>query len=506
MHYSAMAGDEAARVFASAEAVQHYRRALTLAETVTPSSETMIDLYTRLGRVLELDGQFDRALATYEEMENLAEERGDRAMEMMSLVARVTVQAVPNAVHDASRAQQLGEKALDLARDLGDRAAEARILWSLSLAYYWGHRVEQAFECGERSLALARELGLREQIAQTLTDLGRFWYISRGPIDKARAALHKASEMWRELGNLPMLADCLGSAAASHCFYGEYDRAIELSAEALQISRSINNSWGQSFSQWIVGRAFWERGEPSRAIATMQESIRFGEMAHFVVPQVFTRADLADLYGDMGALNLGLETARLALSVAETQIPMARTHCLGVIARLHVLESNLSEAAATVHTAQQVPVQYIWPGYFVPVPLADGELALKQGDFERAMKVTDELFAQLVESGIRLHLPYVLYMQGQALLGLGQEENARQHLLESRSLAEEMGSRRVEWRALLALSQIESDPVRAERLRRRGRQVVDGIAAHIDQEDLRNSFLQRSDVRQLFVDTSASAE
>jgi tetratricopeptide (TPR) repeat protein len=505
MRYSAMAGEEAARVFANAEAVQHYRRALTLAEKVTSSSEGLTDLYTRLGRVLELDGQFERALATYEEMESLAQERDDPAMEMMSLLARVTVQAVPSAAHDADRAQQLGERALDLARELGDRAAEARVLWSLSLAYFWGSRVEQAFERGERSLALARELGLREQIAQTLTDLGRFWYMTRGPIDQARDALREASEMWRDLGNLPMLADCLGSAAGAHYFFGEYEQAIALSGEALQISESINNSWGQSFSQWIVGRAFWERGEPSRAITTMQESIRFGELASFTVPQTFTRADLADLYGDLGAVNLGMETARHSLSVAETHIPVARTHCLGVIARLHLLEDSVTDAAVAVREAQNVPVQNIWPGYFVPVPLADGELALKQGDYERAMTATDGLLSQLREFGMRSYYPYVLYMQGQAALGLRREEEARDRYLESLAEAEAIGSRRVQWRVLLALSQIEPDPAEAERLRGQARHVVDTIAEHIDQEDLRRSFLNLPDVRLLFGGTDGGA-
>jgi class 3 adenylate cyclase/tetratricopeptide (TPR) repeat protein len=505
MRYSAVAGEEAARVFANAEAVQHYRRALALAEKENASSEELTDLYSGLGRVLELDGQFDRALATYEEMENLAQERGDRTMEMMSLMARVTVQAVPNAVHDSSRAQQLGERALDLARELGDRAAEARVLWGLSLAYYWGYRVEQAIECGVRSLALARELDLGEQIAQTLNDLGRFWYMSGGRSDQASAALHEASEIWRDLGNLPMLADSLGSAAASRYFFGEFERSIAVSGEALQISQSINNSWGQSFSQWIVGRAFWERGELSRAIATMQESIRFGELAKFVVPQAYTRADLAALYGDLGAVSLGMETARLALSFADAHIPIVRAHCLGVMAKLHMLEGNVTDAEEAVRAAHNAPTQEVWPDHFVPVPLADGELALEQGDYERALTVTDELLSQLREFGMHSRVPYVLYMQGQALLGLGQEENARKRLLECRAEAETIGSRRVQWRVLLALSQIEPDAAEAERLRSEARGVVDYIADHIDQDDLRRSFLNRPDVRVLFGHTDGGA-
>jgi hypothetical protein len=164
----------------------------------------------------------------------------------------------------------------------------------------------------------------------------------------------------------------------------------------------------------------------------------------------------------------------------------------------------VADAEVAVRAAQNTPTQEVWPGHFVPVPLADGELALKQGDYERAMKVTDELLSHLREFGMRSQFPYVLYMQGQALLGLGQEENARQRFLESRSEAEDVGSRRVQWRVLLALSQIEPDPAEAERLRSKARQVVEYIVNHIDQDDLRNSFLNRPDVRLLFERTEAA--
>jgi hypothetical protein len=138
------------------------------------------------------------------------------------------------------------------------------------------------------------------------------------------------------------------------------------------------------------------------------------------------------------------------------------------------------------------------------VPLADSELALVQGDHERALKITDELLSQLREFGMRSYYPYVLYLQGQASLGLGREQDARQRFLESRAEAQSIGSQRVQWRALLALSQIEPDPVAAERLRGKARLVVDTIAEHTDQDDLRQSSLERPDVHLLFGRTDAS--
>jgi class 3 adenylate cyclase/tetratricopeptide (TPR) repeat protein len=495
MRYFAIAGEEAARVFANAEAILHYRRALALSEKQRVSSKELTDLYTRLGRALELDAQFDRALAVYEDMESLARERGDRVMELTSLMARVTVQAVPNAYHDADRAEQLGDRALGLARELGDRVAETRILWSMSVVYYFGYRLDQAIDCGERSLALARELDLCEQIAQTLNGLGSFCYLYSGRIDQAKAALREASDLWRDLGNLPMLADSLSSASVAHYYAGEYERAIALAREALQISESINNSWGQSYSKWMVGGAFWERGEPSRAIGVMEESIRLSQLANFVVPQAYTRADLAAVYGDLGAVRLGLETAELALSISETQMPVLRAHTLGILAHLNILDGNLTEAEAAIDAGYKEPSREAWSVYFVPVPLADAELAIKKGDYERAMAVTNALLSSLREYGMRSQIPYVLYMQGQALLGLGEDEAARQRLLESCSEAQAIGSRRTLWHALSALSRLAADQREAQQLRREARQVVDYIADHIDQADLRRSFLNRPDVQ-----------
>jgi hypothetical protein len=174
------------------------------------------------------------------------------------------------------------------------------------------------------------------------------------------------------------------------------------------------------------------------------------------------------------------------------------------MAKLRILKGNVTEAEVAVRAAQNVPAQEVWPDHFVPVPLANGELALAQRDYERALTVTGELLSRLREFGMRSYIPYVLYMQGQTLLGLGRERDARQRLLESRSRAEAIGSQRLQWRVLLALSQIEPDPVEAERMRSESRQAVDTIAEHIDQHDLRRSFLNRPEVRLLFGRTDAN--
>jgi len=224
-------------------------------------------------------------------------------------------------------------------------------------------------------------------------------------------------------------------------------------------------------------------------------SIRLGELASFLPPQANTRAELAALYGELGAIERGLDMARLALHVAEAQNPAQTGHALGVLARLQLLDGDVAAAQVTIEKAKDDPYRASWPVNFYCVALAEAELALKRGELEQALAVTDALLTELRQYGMRLLIAYSLYLQGQALRGLNQDQAARDRLLEARAEAEAVGSRRTLWRVLHALGQLEANPVQAEHLRQRAQEIVETIADHIHQAALRASFLNLPNVR-----------
>ena len=127
--------------------------------------------------------------------------------------------------------------------------------------------------------------------------------------------------------------------------------------------------------------------------------------------------------------------------------------------------------------------------------IAEAELRLKQGDDRQALEVTDDLLARLRRYGVRSQLPYVFLLRGRASMGLGEPESARSWWMEAVAEAKAMGSRRILWRILYALSQIEPEPSQAECLLNGARDVLKYIVDHIDQAELRESFLNQPDVR-----------
>lgn len=502
LRYFTLAGDAAARVYANAEAEMQYARALELATRgdapISVTSEQLTHLYLSQGHALELTSQYPEAWRNYEDMEVLARARGDRALELASLCERAKVRSTPTPLHNLVEGQTLAEQALALARELGDRRAECQVLWILMLVNYFTSRPREAVAYGERSSAIARELGEsgREQLAFTLNDISRA-YAALGQMERAFEVLAEARTLWQALGNLPMLADSLASAADNRYLTGHYELVVKLSEEAAAVSRSIDNLWGQAYSQWIRAYAHWEHGEPDKIIASFDQMIRYGERIGFYFALSAMRNDLGWIYGSLGLVNHGLEQLRLARATSE-ELPMFRAWTLASTARLHLRQGDIAEAEAVLTEARMGFNPEDFTMYApMAVALAEGELALAQQDCAHAVTLMDKFIARMRKFGVRTALPEALYLKGKALLAQNQIGEAQTTLTAARAEAEALGARRVLWPILAALAEIEAgrgNTTEAQALRRQVRGIIAYIADHCP-PDLRASFLNLPDVQ-----------
>lgn len=496
--FASRAGDEAFRLYAAPEAVHLYSLALDAAKRIRAEPSLVQHLFTNRGRALELSGRYNEALANYDEMEAQARARRDRSMELYSLIERATLRSTPTPVSDSTAGTALSEKALAMARELGDKRAEATALRNLMLVNNFSGHLYEAVKYGEESLTIARELGLREQVAATLNDLFRP-YASIGEYGRARAAADEARDFLRETGDLPMLADNLSRSARIACALGDYDRAITFSDEARQISESIGNLWGQSFCRMFVAYVYFERGEIATAIETMKECIRLGEESGFMMPQIATRADLGWMYGYLGAIEPGLELARVGLARAEQRVPTFRSWALACLTRLYLMGGNIDKAEEAAKEGDAAFVSDFAQNAAIEMPLADAEVAYAMGEYQRAIDVIDDLIARLAPLGIRAFGSELLYLKGKALAAAGKIDDAFEVFQRARTEAEALGSQRTLWQILAAISELEGprgNKNKAKESRERAREIVEYIAAQTP-EELRKGFLDLPQVREL---------
>lgn len=453
------------------------------------NSERLTQLYLRFGRVLELTSSFAEALDNYSEMADVARERKDREMELAALVASGTIYSTANERYDAAKAEGLSEEALSLAEGLGDEASEAKIRWNMLNMYRLSEKPPLALTAGERSLELARSNDLREQLAFTANDMTHV-YMSVGLQDKARQTVEEAIGLWRELGNQPMLADSLATATLITSVGGDYEKTIELSDESYQISLSINNTWGQSYSRMAIGRLYWQRGEPDKAIETMTECLRLSEQAGFLPAQLVVGSYLALGYASLGDFERALSLARRTLAVTRANMPYFESVILSNLGQVLLLVGDMLEATAVFEKLLAIKI-YKEPLLEVEFEEGKCRFLLSQNDYDQAAQSASNMVEVLQEIDGRLLLPTAQHLLGMALMGVGQLDQAHDALTLALSEAQDMMLVWPRWQILASLAKLQiasGQTDRAERFRVRARQDFETIVRRVPTAELRESF------------------
>jgi tetratricopeptide (TPR) repeat protein len=216
-----------------------------------------------------------------------------------------------------------------------------------------------------------------------------------------------------------------------------------------------------------------------------------------------TRAELGWAYGQIGATERGLELARQADMFAEIKIPILRAWTRAILARLHLLRGEIDAAeAALAGLAGFYEVQRAWSyitPYWVDVGLAQAELALAQGDYDRTIGLADELYGEVIRLDVRPYRADLQWLKGRALLALGRLDEAHIALSQAHADAEAIGSRRMLWPVLAALGELakrRGQPAEAAALCAQAWTVVATLADHGPPE-LREAFLHMPQVQSL---------
>ncbi len=499
--YSTRAGDLAARVFAYPEALTHYARALEIANANAAAPPERIRLVTRYGRTLEVIGRYAEALALYQDQTQRAQASGDRALELAMLSARAILHSAPMAVFDGALSAQLHDQALALARALQDRAAEAQILWSLTLLNTHQMHLAEALQYGEQALALAHALqaeglDMRERVAYAQHELA-LPYAASGQLARALELNSASQTAWRTLDNAPMLIDSIGVAANLALVRGVYTQALTLTAEAAELSETIGNEFGWLYTQsmrtqilielgewtaaWTLGRQVLARSQDSATIHFMMASF----IAHFLA--------------EMGAFDAAAEIERAAPLVNRNAIP----DYLGARGNSFRARSKLlrRDRAAAARELEPLPDRAALPA---PISLAlpevwfaHIELALAYNDLERARWLAENVCAEFERLGAAGTLAEGLYLYGVTLRGLNRFDDANAMWQRARALCQANDRRRLLWQIYVALSESEKargNVAQADALQRQARAVIDWLTAHAPPE-FRESFRAQAAAR-----------
>lgn len=402
-HYAALAGEQAAAVFANAEAVRYLQRALLL----LTDPERRLQIMARLGDVWVLTGAWDSAEDAFTRGLALATERDNRHQQahfqhalgkLMSRKglyepalaflqdAREAYEAVGDQggvancigtvgiVHwqkdDYDQALACYRQALDIETARDNKQGIAVWTGNVASVYEQKGDYQQALAYSERSLQLRRELGMQLIVGIETGNMGSTYY-AMGLYLKALDHHREALRIRHELGDKPGVATVLGYVGRDYAGLGDGGTALACFHAALKISLELGNLEGIALNLGRIGEHFAAEDDHQQALAYLDRAVTFfrrlGAPYYLSKRLTSSASSLFALCRYDAAQNLNDEA--LALAVEEDQTVQFAAQLLALRLRLALRQLEKTGAQETLisllpefdRPAQQAAIHYeIW--------------------------------------------------------------------------------------------------------------------------------------------------
>ena len=354
--YYQRAAEGARRVYAHAEALATYEKALTLLET--PFAETrqawkqqmVARLHEQQGDVLAFTGRLDEAREVYRHaLDWIAQDRRIWRAQLLSKMARTweAEHRYDEALREYKRAEAL----------LGPSTTEATAEWwqvwidiqsGQILVHYWLARLHDISELIEKTRPIVEQYGTRAQRASFfqslwLMNLRRENYVvSEETVGYARASL----EASLELENETEIAWGRFNLGFCQLWHGDLDDAQEQMQAALEVGERSQDVTLQSRCITYLAIVFRKRGQVKETHSYSLRILDVAPLVHFPEYLGIARANLAWVAWREGNLTEAQVNGRTALEIWRAR-PVEYVFCwlaLWPLIGVELAQNRLAEA------------------------------------------------------------------------------------------------------------------------------------------------------------------
>ncbi len=258
-HYE-LAGDQARDLFANAEALAHYRSALTLGHA-NPAR-----LHEALGDLHTLRGEYDQALANYQTAAALIDPLSNPET---SARLETKLGGVFHRRGDWSLADGHYQQALN---QIDEAVQKARLLTDWSRTAHHGGDSHRALALAEEALELARQAGDRQALAQAHNILG-ILANSRGELDLAREHLEQSLALAQEVGRFGPRIAALNNLSLAYRAAGEIGKAVDLVRQALDLCVELGDRHREAALRNNLADLLHAAGDSEASMAQLKQAV-----------------------------------------------------------------------------------------------------------------------------------------------------------------------------------------------------------------------------------------
>jgi tetratricopeptide (TPR) repeat protein len=453
VEYLTHAGDHAAKLYGYAEAERHYTRALNLAQKLPEEAqpEHLSNLYHKRGTVNHAMGDFTQAAKDFANM-------------------------------------------LEQARVLDSLELQSTALNALTMSLFFSHRLDETVARATEALEVAERAGSAKLRVETMFLIG-LKHCCYGELKEATGLLDEVVATSRQLNHKPGLLSGLTWRACLHFFQSEYDAAITMTKEALQLASELRDGFLMLCSMFFLGLSQGNQGKMSAALETLNEALkkaqRNGDLFwHPRFPNCigWIYRELHDFESARKYNEEGIEVAR------RYHVMEAEANSLINRGIDHIRDGEHEQTAVTFHEVRDIFERDAWFRwrYNIRLEAAMAEHWLRQGDLEKAREFAERLMAAATEHEVHKYIAVAHNLMARVSMKAGDLEAAEKHFDAAVAELDDYPAPLVEWRVHAGRARLKSkmgDEAGAVDAAARASEIIDLIAGNVKDEKLRNTFL-----------------
>jgi predicted ATPase/class 3 adenylate cyclase len=492
--YLVEAGERAASGYSMAEASEHFAMALELKDAAADLN-VVRRAYEGFGEVLLHTNQIPKAFEKFKAMLTTAESQGDVPMQVSALNKLASTTALyigqfQEAEVYLSRADRLAHE-----HDVISGMAELSIIrcQMCTAQADFDHVImymDEMVEIGKKAgMGEHMAMGL-EHISSSLMFLTRFeeaFQKAGEALEAARAIGDREHEAWVLCSTMPICLVCKG----------DLEGAWRIASQGAQLASRIGSLAPQMLGYWVLGEIARWQGKYEMAIdfggLSLEAALPLEEFMPFFV--VLPLGSLGMVYLDLSE-HFRDEIAKfhkkaLAMLESPAAIPGGGTAWadLGFCA---LTLGDLDIAEEVFYKGLNYPTMFKLverPRYLI----GSAQLAMLRKDLDLALELAEEARSYAQERQMRHLYAFIDIHLGQVYAVRGEGERALAHFQQAETIAGEFRFRPLVWQARAGTARVLDTLGRTEEaqaLRKSAQEIIEEIAAEIQDERLRRGYLQ----------------
>ena len=309
--YARLAAESAQKAHAPGEVATHLERAITAARRLGDvQAEDLFTVYGDLGRTLVLLGEYERADDAYRRA--MLTKNSDPVQRALIAYRRAHLRS-EFLGRPSSAIRQLRAGNADLAT-VGPSAAGVRALLLAEEAAVRDRqgRLSEGIRCAMHAVREAEKAGDKRALALSLDVLNSLRYRSGEP--GMVADMHRAVELYEELGDEVQVAIVLNNLAGMAYFAGRWDEAAGLFTRSAEAARAAGDLAGTASAHLNLGDVLVSQGRIDEALDLLGPASRTLESYGYRAVTASAEMYLGRATAFHGELEQGIALERSALS------------------------------------------------------------------------------------------------------------------------------------------------------------------------------------------------